>query len=343
VDSKAEWIENVVDRLLRTKKINFEASLKQIEDRNKQISSECTFKPRINKDITNLNMSQDRSFGNLNSSFYQRQIDFLSNKKEKIQDLANEIAPKGVPTINPLSKVLAQTREETYLENDLNSKLYKIPIQKKEETLRLIAKREQEKFTFKPEINEISRFIAKSKTFQELSQINPIKRLKEIETKKKNEENELKECSFRPKINQNYEKIAPLFVPEEIDSTLKMIKHNKEFKEQIIKKEKEFEELKECTFRPHMVSKSLNHKKLNEGRTIQSVKGIGNYLENVKRASKMKADQLEREKYILNHSSKYETPSLRKTTVPIPFKLSGLISDNGVCANKNKVDMSNFE
>jgi len=327
VESRPEWISNVVDRLMHTQKIKFEESLRQIEEKNRQLSQQCTFKPTTNCTSELMNNSQNMSASRLNSSFYQRQVEFLNQKKEKLEELAREINPIPIPKINPISKVLAFGKEEEFLSSTFVAKHYKIPMQRKEETIKAIAQQEQRKYPFKPEINEISKYIAKRKTVNELSQFDQSKKAKIIELKKENETREFSECSFRPKINSNYKNVEPKFIPENIDATLANMKRVKHFKEKLMVKEKEFEELKECTFQPKIIGNSLPPSLLSKKKLSQSVKGIDKFMGKVERATKLKQEQLEREKKAFNHPSMYDSKAPLKYTIPKPFSLSGVQQD----------------
>lgn len=312
---------------MHTQKIKFEETLKQIEEKNKQLSQQCTFKPSINYASELINSSQDMSMSKLNSSFYQRQIDFINQKKEKLEELTKEVNPVPIPKINPISKILAIGKEEEYLSSTFGSKHYKIPMQKKEETLKAIAQQEQKKYPFKPEINEISKYIAKSKTVDELSQFDHSKKQKILEIKRQNENREISECSFRPKINHNYQNVEPKFIPENIETTLENIKRVKHFKEEQMVKAKEFEEMKECTFQPKIIGKSLPPSLLSRKKLAQSVKGIDTFMGKIERAAKLKQEQLEREKKAFDHISKYDSKANVKYTIPVPFNLSGVQQD----------------
>ncbi len=321
---------------MHTQKVKFEESLKQIEQKNKQLSQQCTFKPSTNHNSELLGSSQNLSMSKLNSSFYQRQLDFLSQKKEKLDELAREINPVHTPKINPISKVLALGKEDEYLNSNFDSKHYKIPMQKKEETLKAIAQEERKKCPFKPEINEISKYIAKSKTVDELSQFDQSKKQKILALKKANDQKEISECSFRPKINHNYQQVEPKFIPENIQITLDTIKRVKHFKEKLIVKEKEFEELKECTFQPKIIGTSLPPSLLSRNRLSESVKGIGGYMGKVERAAKLKQEQFEREQKAFNQILKNEGKPRRKFTIPEPFNLSGMNQDRETVVKESR-------
>lgn len=63
---------------------------------------------------------------------------------------------------------------------------------------------------------------------------------------------EMLNCSFKPVINKNFKNIQPFYSNQNVDKSLKFIYEQKNLKELIIQKEKEFLELKECTFKPEV-------------------------------------------------------------------------------------------
>jgi len=83
-------------------------------------------------------------------------------------------------------------------------KLAIVDKERMDQNLELLRKEEQNRYPFKPNINPISKMIVESKEVGKIPELSDVtKREQRLLTKKIiAEENRMKECSFKPKINK---------------------------------------------------------------------------------------------------------------------------------------------
>jgi len=65
---------------------------------------------------------------------------------------------------------------------------------------------------------------------------------------------EQKQCPFKPKLNKNYKKAESHYSKKNYDKKYMEMVHKKKLHTEYLKQEGEFNEMKECTFQPKMVS-----------------------------------------------------------------------------------------
>ena len=108
-----------------------------------------------------------------------------------------------------------------------------------------------------------------------------------------------------------------------IDQFLSTLKESKEFKETIAKKKEEFENLKDCIFKPTINRNDQHLKNVLYGADIdKTVKGLNRFMLNVERAKDIKDEKLARENKVFLVNPDYDYEKKKYPTVPVPFNLS---------------------
>ena len=306
---KIDRINNVVDRLMDFSKKKFEKNLKKIEKKNNLLKN--LFSPKIEKTILK---------DEIEENFLERQNIFLE-KKNLLQKIKQDelFLQKCTfePKINFRSKILILKKRENLIKKNNLDFLYEIPIKKKKIFLEEIKKKEEKKFSFKPKINSISKIIAKKKTIEELNDNS--KKKKNLEKMRKLKiKKELINCTFKPKINKNYKKIISFYEKKIFENSINFFQEQKNLKKNIFEKEKEFSEIKNCTFKPKICKK----KKIDSEKKINFVKGFDKFLENVEKSKKIKIEQKKFEEKIFYPEKFYDYEKHKFSTKIEPFELS---------------------
>jgi len=249
--------------------------LDMIEKQTLKQELECTFVPETN--------TTDFVFQNsklANTDFITRQNMLIERRYLSTKKVEKEIVEKECtfqPNINPLSAYIAEETRINCLEKAPEYQLYYLPIKKKAVLQAELSKQEEQKYTFKPSINSVSKMIAKSKTVNELADYmdkeEKIKKMKNSMVSK-----ELTECSFKPNINTK---------SRNIKSRYKSVKTEDEVKKAVIERQKEFEEIKDCTFKP-IINQYVRPESV-------EVKGMNGFLKKNELARKLKEEQKLRE------------------------------------------------
>ena len=161
------------------------------------------------------------------------------------------------PYIDPYSKILAEKTK--YL--NPNKKFFQT------------TKHEIENFNFMPTINKVSSALNKKVSNIVFSDIN-----KGIQNNK-----EMKECSFKPNINDR--KVSP-YTTEEIKLMIEERKKKKMIETERLRQNEEFEMLKECVFNPKINQDYKTKKKLLQT-NLQLVHGFEKHVDNLEKARKI--------------------------------------------------------
>lgn len=315
-------LKNVIDRLLEGKKESFAKKLEELEKAAENQKKECPFKPITNFEINDEFLRNNEVY-NSNLDFYEKQMKFEERKKMKIEKLEQEIGTSHIPQINPHSRIIENSNKRDYLSVDLNKRMYEIPFTRKQMLQKEMEKSEQEKYSFKPQINPISSAIAKKKTVSELSQFSVQKRLKTEQLKREKEEKETENCTFAPMINNNFKSIGPLLSSNALEASLLNFQRSKSFKTNIARKKEEFELLKDCVFRPTINRNEETLKTILHCNDLrQTVRGLDKFMFHQQKAKKLKEEKAEREERVFNVNCNYDYEKHRNPTVFVPFKLS---------------------
>lgn len=197
---------------------------------------------------------------------------FLNSNPEEVKVYISPITEKEIDQkeIWPIEKLV---KEFLYLKENI---LAYQGIKHLNKAIQQDILRTHQELSFKPKIAESSKEWFKDINYQDyLSERLPALvereklRLQVLdEMKKESEDNELKECSFKPKINKVKEKDRKGFISDSSEVFNKLYTPNTEKyqKYQKIKeikdKEKEEKELKACTFKPKLISQTSYKKSL---------------------------------------------------------------------------------
>ena len=286
---------------------------------------ECTFTPNIishsmitgdDTEGNQMNPSTIPNSGNIND-FLSRQKIYEDIKRER-QNRLNQKAPKEEctfkPKINLTSDILVRTNTSRITENKYN-RLYEDykKIQNRKEQLESFYNAQ---FDFKPKINELSRFIGREPTVNNLYTADS----KNVSTmSKKTHMTVDDECTFQPKLNTNskYDYVQSNYKNDEailnrINEEVKSKNEKISGLQNVLVKM----DTKECSFQPEINRNVPNF----ESNKPMVMKGMAKYLEQMEKARKAKRDKEEREKEVFITGENWSRDNL--ITVPKPFKLS---------------------
>lgn len=170
-------------------------------------------------------------------------------------------------------------------------------------------------YTYEPKINPISKRLGRSSSLSEIAYSQSVKEAKKRIAEEKAAEQE-KICSFTPRINssEKFKNITSQY--KQTDNISLVINEqivNKQQKNEIIKKTKEYEFMRDCTFTPQGVGKKINME------AKVKVKGMDRFMELREIARRQEEEQREREEkaFLLNPSSNPDG----SYTIPRPFNL----------------------
>ena len=311
---------NVVERLTRDASDRIEKKNK--DDFDHEISEMHPFQPKLS---TFSNMSHNKTMYNLdNKNFYERQQEFLQKQHERREAKRNEEGKQFSfkPKINTTSDIIVEAdpqRAEEW-ENDKFNRLYAKDFHKVEAKKEAIKEELYGKFTYKPHINQLSKLMAADRTYSDLVDVSQNKSTLTHDIHHELNMQKVKECTFKPKINKNYKGVTATYAnKEDMKAMLKEKARQRRMKYDQEVNNKQYEEIKDCTFKPNInsgVPKTSNE--------IVVVRGLGRYMELQELASKKTKDQLEREAQVFGLGHKF-APNVDMSdiyTIPEPFELS---------------------
>lgn len=294
---------NVVDRLIEKGK--------EIEERKRQLANE-----RKNREKMMRKWKATEFEGNDRSDFFERQKKFLQKKEKKLNELKSGGRGEFRPRINLVSKVLAEEmRQEGGLEGPRwEQRLGDLEVRKnqirREQRRRERIKKEG---TFHPQINPISKRVAKKKSFRELTDTSARdKKLREKREQKRRRE--MEGCSFKPKINAKSGSTR-----KNIEQRIKDWERRKQEKLEMGKREREQRQMDECRFEPQLCHRPGQiPKQVQKERMLANIRGLGKFLENKEMAFRK---QEEKEEAYREAFEKWGKGFTADVTKPEPFRL----------------------
>ena len=129
----------------------------------------------------------------------------------------------------------------------------------------------------------------------------------------------MSECTFKPTINNKIKVESSLNPKENLMSAIQKEQQKRKQKEEEIKKQSEYTDFNECTFKPE-VNKGIKAK-TNE---IVEIKGLGRHIELVEKKKLLEKEKKEREEQVfwLKNKIKFQSNENGNYTIPEPFTLS---------------------
>jgi hypothetical protein len=328
-NNNSEPYEDVYERLYKE---NINKDTKSLGNREMK---ECTFAPKlnpmsnylINNNYENQDNYNNEEYNDCNENvkdFLERQRMYEELKKEKLEKnkINNKVNYTFKPEINSNSDLLVKCDPDRCTEtgNDKYSRLYQDAqrIKQKKEKL------ENElngKYDFVPKINELSKYIGKKQSIEELNYVPPPK---ENQMNKKEEE----EFDFKPQMynNNKYKNIQSNYKND--NNMLERINEemqNKNNKIKMMQKMKENKDIEQCNFTPEINKEMPDF----DNNKPMYMKGMAKYLEQMEKARQAKRDKEQREKEVFITGEGWSKHN--GITVPKPFKLS--------YQNNQKMDM----
>eukprot|EP00347_Sterkiella_histriomuscorum_P013421 403364769 len=347
--------KDVVERLYQDAANRIDKQMNHTESYHDQLNRDCSFQPHISKTSNYLSEKSDQFNGNL-KDFYDRQQAFLTKQQEKRQDNQQKYSQEAQcsfkPEINVTSDIIMESdpKRGAETEDDRYYRLYKKDSKKQEIVKEMIEKEVYQQYTFKPQINKISKTLAKGSSIDELA-YNPKGQQKREMLQEQQETQEINYCTFRPETTKTkkYQKVESTYKFNDCESleqfSMNLKQKLKEKQEKIakVRKEREYEQQKDCTFKPSILDKDPATQK----DQVVVVRGLGRHLELKELQKKKEEDKKLREAEVfgLNHkfainseelditnpnrpqSASVNVTRLNQTqngayTVPKPFELS---------------------
>ena len=147
-----------------------------------------------------------------------------------------------------------------------------------------------------------------------------------MEKKRAIEAEKMKECTFRPKLSAGTRarSVKSSYSRHNYASKLREDQARREAEREALRKMQEFEQLKECTFRPDTSKAKRSLEKVPAGSLETMVKGMQGVYRTKDLAEKKKRDLAEREQEVFGFAERYDERKKKNQThtVPQPFKLS---------------------
>ena len=272
-----------------------EKRLALIEKEELRFQKKYPFRPDlVSKNTHELNEELALQDFELRQEEYRLQAEQRRRQREEAQ-LQSAFFPK----IDPISRILAENRRENENVDHIEA-LYDLPLQRKREKQEQLIQEELERMPFTPQINPISRILARSKS----SSNNPhadsrTRKLEQEAIERANKK--LEECSFKPQINKNFANVQSNYKADRIEESLKLHKERALEKLHIKQKEAEFNEVKSCTFKPEIYEPLRR-----EETSLQEVPGVSGFFRHIQRSHKLKKDKELREKEVFRDGSNYD-------------------------------------
>ncbi|CDW75862.1 UNKNOWN [Stylonychia lemnae] len=246
---------------------------------------------------THLDVAQQNFMAELENrekfrNFLERQQQFEQNKLQNLENALKETQRHKDYTYEPEINQTSRAIVEQYYQNDDNvySRLYNKP-----STTINFTQLNQDLTEFMPQINYTSKVIAAQRDcLKELTQADG----KSINQKQQEYlEYKLKDCTFQPKINQNYQVLSGL---EEVIEDSKQFHLKRDQWQHQQQAEKTYQEMKQCTFVPHINSQQ----RWNDDPHVE-VKGLERFFELKDLQRRQQAEQDMRIKQVFKDGSTF--------------------------------------
>mmetsp|Transcript_28557 Transcript_28557/g.50753 ORF Transcript_28557/g.50753 Transcript_28557/m.50753 type:complete len:779 (+) Transcript_28557:58-2394(+) len=318
---KFEDVEDtdVVERLLLNAQVNLERKHRKEEFWEREEVERYPFAPQlsVNAEINAGSVGYQGSY----QSFMERQQAHLekTRSKQKLLQSEAESDPHCTfrPNIDKNSEYIVESMPHRIAETseDKFQRMSKEEHVRREQLKAQIEADYYNKFKFEPKINPISKELGRSSTFNDLAYNKDGRKEKRLLVEAQAAMEEL-HYSFQPKLvtSRKYANVESDYRQgEEILKTIEQRKLSKEEKLLTIKKEKEYEELKDCRFRPQVKEKTAS----SNGPVV--VNGLSRYLELRDLARRQEEEKREREEKVFMKNVKHDPYHVY--TVPRPFQL----------------------
>lgn len=314
---------DVTERLMRSAGQSMHNNMHAREEYQRQLEKEAPFHPQVNP-VSEKIVEGSAMFQGENKDFLARQRAYEQRKRENQQEQNQREAKQQQhrPKISGVSEILISSMPSRASESFVE-RIERLSYGDKQHLDQMRKSLQDEyysQFKFKPNINKISSIIASAQNHEELYRNDKNRRLKE-QLNAAAEEQFRKEHTFHPKLSKTTEDIAsklntsriPVEAPEMILSKIEQEREAKERKLEEMRKSKEYEQMKECTFQPKIVHKP----KLPSGPV--PVCGLERHLELSNMARQKQEEQRKREEQVFNMHPRSPT---HPYTIPEPFPLS---------------------
>ncbi|CAG9333463.1 unnamed protein product [Blepharisma stoltei] len=279
---------------------------RSIDEYRKEESEKYTFSPKISA----------RTNGKGFEEFLERQEEFKLKIKEKTQQNITKWQSDEytfAPTINPSSRQMAQNIDKSY--DDKLDRIGKDEHERRENKKAMIQQEYYSKFTYEPEINQLSKALGRAVSLEELAYDEEGKIKKRLLAGALTAEKE-QACTFKPEINKNkYTGIRSKYTdPENVLDNIHEELNKKNEKIEAHRSIKDSEELKDCTFKPQ-----INTPKPQTAKPIV-VSGLDRFLELKELKKRYDEEKKEREEKVFGLKNKNNWDHYY--TVPQPFNLT---------------------
>jgi|MDSY01.1.fsa_nt_gb hypothetical protein len=353
-----DFATDVGTRLSREASAIAERRIQQVEDHERSLSERHSFRPDVSKGTKKI----ASEIPALQASFLDRQkmwkAEAAMEEKKRRQRVAAEEKQLFRPNIDQSqSAVRASDASDKEKLKDRVKRLSVVDQRRIEERKRQLESDHYSQFSYKPNINNVSRAIGRPSKPKELVH-NPRGQVARDRAKAAAEKRVAAECTFQPKTNPFLDPERPTFggasaapssreagmvaagvyIPPpppsftDPDARMDAIRRKQEeqeaWRQQVIA-EREIQELQECTFAPKLhTTGGGGSSSSNRRPTVRQptgpvvVRGLGRYLEVREMARRKEAEKAELEAKAFKANPKSSGKGGSGITQPKPFKLS---------------------
>ena len=157
------------------------------------------------------------------------------------------------------------------------------------------------KYTYKPQINQLSKLMAVDRSPTQLYESSRDKTTLNQTVHNELNEKKLKEWTFKPKINANYPEVKSEYTnKDELKAKLQEKARQRRMKGDQERMDREYEELKYWTFKP-----TINDGFPQSHNEVVVVRGLARHMELAELAQKKTQDQIEREIQVFGLGHKF--------------------------------------
>eukprot|EP00741_Cyanophora_paradoxa_P003255 tig00000691_g3163.t1 len=326
--------EDVTTRLTKEAGVFYEKRMRRQEEWEKLQAERHPFAPRVNPTSERIALAAEEGRRTSLEAFLERQEAFVARKEQKRLEVERATQPQYTfqPDIGPNSELLLQMRPSRAGES-LDERLVRLSYKdakRKEQLRESIAEQHYKQYSFRPEINGVSRSIGpRPSSIQDLVDDPKIKRARQ-EAVEAAEQAFRRVYTFKPKTLRprsaphsrpqspcGSERRAGPFEPDEYLKRVEREQKAKEAKLEQTRRAMEYDELRVCTFTPEI----RRERPASPAGPIV-VRGLARHMELRDHARRLAEEKAEREAkaFLVNLPPSAADPA-RGHTVPQPFKL----------------------
>lgn len=279
------------------------------EEAQRRLSLECTFRPKLSHKTADI-VQQHAAFRA--SDFYERQMLFARRSKGKLNAAAQKAAAEAdapfEPALSSTSVLLTQAKRDAESTEEKMARLAVHDKAKVEELRKSAHEQYYGQFSFQPKLNKVSQALARTSEGTNIARAKTGHVTEEL--RQELEEEFQKNCTFKPTIlsARGREGLSGSVLsggPDPVERERRLAE---------ARREKQYEELKDCTFQPRRKKKVPDF-----ARQQVEVPGLAKYLDRRMQAQQQDEERRAREEQAFKVRAAIKPG--HRYTVPQPFNL----------------------